>query len=162
MTHLPTNSKWLIPIVPNADCCFVIQSTFQTYLTTTISKKFDKHENILLIVTFSDKQYHNLPLMEVLYRHHFKNILYCGEPVQFLLKNSSFMCPVSCHFSKYRIFHRWLILQTPMHSESLRFGHHQCDQTCRLLFDIWPFTTMKKLPNINFCQNRFKILPNTK
>ena len=54
-------------------------SCFQAYLSTTLSNKFDKHENILLIVTFSDKQYHNLPLMEVLYRHHFKNILYCGK-----------------------------------------------------------------------------------
>jgi hypothetical protein len=54
---------------------------FQSHLSTSASKKFDRHENILLIVTFSDKQqYHNLPLMEVLYRHHFKNILYCGKP----------------------------------------------------------------------------------
>ena len=42
--------------------------------------KYDPHDNILLIVTFYKKDYHNIPLLEIMYRHHFKNILYCGEP----------------------------------------------------------------------------------
>ena len=31
-------------------------------------------------MTFNRKEYHSIPLFEVIYRHHFKNILYCGEP----------------------------------------------------------------------------------
>jgi len=42
--------------------------------------QYDPHDNILLIVTFYKKDYHNIPLLEIMYRHHFKNILYCGEP----------------------------------------------------------------------------------
>lgn len=42
--------------------------------------KYDPHDGILLIVTFYKKDYHNIPLLEIMYRHHFKNILYCGEP----------------------------------------------------------------------------------
>lgn len=37
------------------------------------------HAGLLLIVTFSRKEYHNIPFFEVIYRHHFKNILYCGR-----------------------------------------------------------------------------------
>ncbi|TRY81053.1 hypothetical protein TCAL_09447 [Tigriopus californicus] len=42
--------------------------------------KCNRHENILLIVTFNKKDYSNIPLFEVMYRHHFQNILYCGPP----------------------------------------------------------------------------------
>ena len=31
-------------------------------------------------MTFYKKDYHNIPLLEIMYRHHFKNIIYCGEP----------------------------------------------------------------------------------
>jgi len=43
-------------------------------------KQYDPHDGLLLIVTFYKKDYHNIPLLEIMYRHHFKNILYCGEP----------------------------------------------------------------------------------
>lgn len=43
-------------------------------------EKYDPHDNILVIITFPKKDYHNIPLLEIMYRHHFKNILYCGEP----------------------------------------------------------------------------------
>ena len=39
----------------------------------------DVHEDILLIITFYTKEYHNIPLLEIMYRSHFKNILYCGK-----------------------------------------------------------------------------------
>lgn len=39
----------------------------------------DVHEDLLLIITFYRKEYQNIPLLEILYRPHFKNILYCGE-----------------------------------------------------------------------------------
>lgn len=42
--------------------------------------QYDPHDNILLIVTFFKKDYETIPLLEIMYRHHFKNILYCGEP----------------------------------------------------------------------------------
>ena len=34
--------------------------------------QYDPHDNILLIVTFYKKDYHNIPLLEIMYRHHFK------------------------------------------------------------------------------------------
>ena len=40
----------------------------------------DVYDDVLLIVTFNRAEYHNIPLFEVIYRHHFKNMLYCGEP----------------------------------------------------------------------------------
>eukprot|EP00095_Tigriopus_kingsejongensis_P011851 maker-scaffold493_size155937-snap-gene-0.22 protein:Tk11851 transcript:maker-scaffold493_size155937-snap-gene-0.22-mRNA-1 annotation:"hypothetical protein DAPPUDRAFT_95105" len=40
----------------------------------------NRHENILLIITFNEKEYKSIPLFEVMYRHHFQNILYCGQP----------------------------------------------------------------------------------
>ena len=51
-------------------------------LKTALSNynNYDPHDNILLIVTFYQKDYHNIPLLEIMYRHHFKNIMYCGEP----------------------------------------------------------------------------------
>ena len=39
----------------------------------------DRHEDLLVIVTFNRKEYHNIPLFEVIYRHHFQNMLYCGK-----------------------------------------------------------------------------------
>ena len=49
-----------------------------------------------------------------------------------------------------------------LHKLRLIVSFNQCDQMGRLFFDIWLFTTMK-LCSIAFpCQNRFKILPNTK
>ena len=48
--------------------------------TTAACESCDRHENLLLIVTFNRREYHNIPLFEVIYRHHFQNILYCGEP----------------------------------------------------------------------------------
>lgn len=47
---------------------------------SNLNNDYDSHDNILLIVTFYRKDYHNIPLLEIMYRHHFKNILYCGEP----------------------------------------------------------------------------------
>ena len=38
-----------------------------------------QHDQLLLIVTFQNKEYGSIPLLEVIYRHHFQNILYCGE-----------------------------------------------------------------------------------
>ena len=38
----------------------------------------------------------------------------------------------------------------------------QCDQMGWLYFNIWPFSTVKLWPIAIFCQNGFKILPNTK
>jgi len=39
----------------------------------------DSHDDLLLIVTFDKPEYASIPLFEVIYRHHFRNILYCGE-----------------------------------------------------------------------------------
>ena len=33
---------------------------------------FDQHEDLLLIVTFYRKEYDSIPLLEILYRPHFK------------------------------------------------------------------------------------------
>jgi len=48
--------------------------------TSNLAIYEDVHEDTLLIITFYRKEYHNIPLLEIMYRPHFKNILYCGEP----------------------------------------------------------------------------------
>jgi len=73
----------LSPSSPASHLIKVVQrlcpSLDQSYLTSTLADKTNKHENIALIITFTDNQYNNLPIFEALYRHHFKNILYCGK-----------------------------------------------------------------------------------
>lgn len=49
-------------------------------LIRTFFADLDRHEDLLLIVTFHNKTYDDIPLFEVIYRHHFQNILYCGAP----------------------------------------------------------------------------------
>ena len=49
-----------------------------SYLSAALSNTQNKNPNLVLIVTFTEKRYQNLPIFEALYRHHFKNILYCG------------------------------------------------------------------------------------
>jgi hypothetical protein len=51
--------------------------------TTELAIFEDLHEDILLIITFYRKEYHNIPLLEIMYRPHFKNILYCGKKSYF-------------------------------------------------------------------------------
>ena len=51
--------------------------------TTELAIFEDLHEDILLIITFYRKEYDNIPLLEIMYRPHFKNILYCGKSLPF-------------------------------------------------------------------------------
>ncbi len=65
-------SRMLTRLCPSVD----LKSALDNY------NNYDPHDNILLIVTFYEKNYTNIPLLEIMYRHHFKNILYCGEADQ--------------------------------------------------------------------------------
>ena len=56
-----------------------------SYLSAALSNTKNKNPNLVLIVTFTEKRYQNLPIFEALYRHHFKNILYCGKLLWFLV-----------------------------------------------------------------------------
>ena len=64
-------SRMLKRLCPSVDLKNVLSDNLESY---------DPHDNILVIVTFTKKDYENIPLLEIMYRHHFKNILYCGEP----------------------------------------------------------------------------------
>lgn len=47
------------------------------------------HDNVLLIVTMTTSRYDMIPFFEVIYRHQFRNILYCGnadESIQIFLR----------------------------------------------------------------------------
>ena len=55
-------------------CQMSKQSKWCIYHTLffVINLGFDQHEDLLLIVTFYRREYNNIPLLEVLYRPHFK------------------------------------------------------------------------------------------
>ena len=75
--------------------------------TSNLAVYEDVHEDTLLIITFYRKEYHNIPLLEILYRPHFKNILYCGTK-KLKRKKSTYNQFPSSYFTNYTI--RFLLI----------------------------------------------------
>ena len=64
----------------------ICPSVRASFISKALSSNSNKHEDLVLIIAFTDKRYQNLPLFEALYRHHFKNILYCGNYFSIIIK----------------------------------------------------------------------------